>query len=1027
MRRAGFQVFPVDHQGNRFTPKVPTFTIDLSNPDEVKVAEQLLRFTKPSAVHFGLMCGTCSRARERALASHLRRQGAPEPVPLRDADHLFGRPNLRPLDQVKVDQANLIYKHAIRLLQICCELGCIVSVENPARSWLWPLLAILVKQTGDAAFISWYFSLTATMFDACMHGSSRNKSTTILGTAGVFDVLAVRCDGKHSHLPWSASKTDSNGWVFDTAAEAEYPNLLSQRLAACIVRCVPAEQLHVKLNTMRMTSLQVQGRQHKTMQQLIPDFVDFLWRDLDYKPQPNEKLLPPRTAGEENEVVLQSMQSMQVDNVDNLQSALVDKCDDKCKGNTVKVGVFMEPEQHMHEALQIEMLKLYKQRANELKEAEERLHESLPHHVQQVVTGKRLLLLEERLNATAFPDLQVLEDFKNGVDLVGEALFKEKLQPASMTVDQLEFSAKWHRSLTLSKPFTEQEREHADRLVALSEEEVQEKFLDGPFFSEDEVSSHLGTDNWTLTKRFLLLQGEELKERVIDDYKRSLVNAAFSSRSYLELQDVDILAALVTLVMKLVASGNIAAVELSDGMVLRAPLSKAVKAGTGFVGRCFDLSKAYKQIAVSSSSLRHAVLGARNSKGQWHMYTSQSLPFGAISSVYAFNKSARALQHLLLEDFSTVTTNYFDDYPTLDMGLAGDVTTGVVSQFFQLIGWRHAVSGKKATPFAPVFGALGVEFDLGKLQFGNFTVGNKPERLKRILRLVAKVVDDGRVSTADAASIHGLLNFASGFTLGKSLQTAAHGFSMLASGQLLSPQHLRDLCEHTSIILETITPRSVELPIQPTPIIVYTDGAFDETNATWGAIVLDPLSGKRLCFSGAVPDFLLGAWRNLIGEQLICQIEMYAVLCVRWKIRDMANRRRLLLFIDNEPCRFALVKGRSPSDPLFRMAHACACIEAVMPCFIWYERIASYCNPADLPSRMRTDEACRRWALENSGDIALPPELLTALADGVSFPRILSKERGAEWVIKGRGQAKDDNKKRLTKKPRPNRQAGQSS
>ena len=72
-------------------------------------------------------------------------------------------------------------------------LQCIVSIENPARSWLWPLLAPLVKQTANEGFINWYFSLEATMFDACMHGSLRNKSTTILGTPGVFNSLAVRC------------------------------------------------------------------------------------------------------------------------------------------------------------------------------------------------------------------------------------------------------------------------------------------------------------------------------------------------------------------------------------------------------------------------------------------------------------------------------------------------------------------------------------------------------------------------------------------------------------------------------------------------------------------------------------------------------------------------------------------------------------------------------------------------------------------------------------------------------------------
>ena len=1033
MKAAGLAVYPVDHLANRFTPKVPTFTIDLSDPGEVKVAEQLLRFTEPKAVHFGLMCGTCSRAREKSLALPLRQQGAPEPVPLRDAQHLMGRPHLKPHDKLKVQKANQIYRHAISLLMICFELGCIVSIENPARSWLWPLLAMLVKETQHTEFIRWYFSMQSTMFDSCMHGSSRAKSTTILGTEGVFESLGVRCDNSHPHQGWSATKTVHQGWIFDTAGEAEYPPLLSQRIAACIARQVPSECLHIQRTTMRLTSLKVQGRQHKTMTQLIPDFGSFFWAPLQYNPAKNEKCLPPKTAGEENEVE----EHMAENTEDNAASE-----------KNVKVGVFLEPEEHLRLAANLThpmdtnaiipdhlrkavfklltmepaerakhrlgMLKLYRDRAEELQKAEVELHASLPTHVQGVVKGKRILLFEERLRATNFPDLQVVTDFKQGVNLVGEEppspLFWERLQPATMTVEQLEGTAKLNRRLTMSRPLAEHEVPHADRLVELSQEEVDEHFLAGPFFSEDEVTAHLGSPDWTLTKRFLLLQGEDMKERVIDDYKRSHVNAAFSSRSYLELQDADVLAALITMVMQLIARGPSVQVLLQDGTMLEGILSKSVQHGVDVVGRCFDLSKAYKQIAVQEQSLKHAVLGARSASGKWHLYTSQSLPFGAVASVYAFNKSARALQHLLLEDFSIVTTNYFDDFPTIDLATGGDVTTGVVSQFFQLLGWRHAVSGKKAKPFESSFAALGVEYNLVQLTSGKFTVGNKPERLNRIQRLISQVAEDGKISPSLAASIHGLLNFASGFTLGKSLQMSAHGFSLLASGASMSPEALRQLCDHSTIILETLRPRCIELPVQNSPALIYTDGAYDADNATWGAIVVDQVTSTRLCFAGTVPDFLLAAWKHLVGDQLICQIEMFAVLCVRWKLRNLLANRRTILFIDNEPCRFALIKGRSSSDPLFRMSHACACVDAAMPCFIWYERVPSYSNPADLPSRRRELEACHRWSLSFAGDIALPPELLASIVDGVPFPELLSDNGDWIWVISQRGKAKDDNK-----------------
>jgi len=472
---------------------------------------------------------------------------------------LFGRPGLSPADKFKVDKANTIYRHALTLLVTCYMLQCIVSIENPARSWLWPLLALLVKQTANEGFINWYFSLEATMFDACMHGSLRNKSTTILGTPGVFNSLAVRCNRSHSHEPWSAKKLEDHRWIFDTAAEAEYPAVLARRLAACILQKLEAGPTFLNLKQLRLDSLQAQGRQHRALQQLVPDFEAFLWRSPSIPLAKNEKPLPPKTAGEELEVA----------------------DEDPAHEGAVKVGVWMEPEAHIARALQLwhpmdstivlpdslmkalfamvtkepaaiarvrlEMLKLYRDRAANLQAAEADLHKKLPAHVQGVVKGKRLLLFEERLRANSFSDLQVMHDFLEGVDLVGEepmsALYKEKLQPATMTVEQLNMSAPLHRKLVIGRPLADHEKEHADRLVELSQEEVEESFLRGPFFSEDEVSAELGTQNWTLTKRFLLVQGDDGKERIIDDYRRSHVNAAFASRSYLELQDVDVLAA----------------------------------------------------------------------------------------------------------------------------------------------------------------------------------------------------------------------------------------------------------------------------------------------------------------------------------------------------------------------------------------------------------------------------------------------------------------------------------------------------
>ena len=62
--------------------------------------------------------------------------------------------------------------------------------------------------------------------------------------------------------------------------------------------------------------------------------------------------------------------------------------------------------------------------------------------------------------------------------------------------------------------------------------ELDAGFLKGPFESEAGVSEFLGCNDWSLSQRFLLLQGAELKPRVIDNLKESAVNAAFGSTSY---------------------------------------------------------------------------------------------------------------------------------------------------------------------------------------------------------------------------------------------------------------------------------------------------------------------------------------------------------------------------------------------------------------------------------------------------------------------------------------------------------------
>ena len=93
------------------------------------------------------------------VAQKLRDQGAPQPPPLRDADRLFGLDNLTQTEQIRVRLANEIYRTAVTIMECCFKANAFVILENPTRSWLWAILAALVKQSPNQALRDWYFQM----------------------------------------------------------------------------------------------------------------------------------------------------------------------------------------------------------------------------------------------------------------------------------------------------------------------------------------------------------------------------------------------------------------------------------------------------------------------------------------------------------------------------------------------------------------------------------------------------------------------------------------------------------------------------------------------------------------------------------------------------------------------------------------------------------------------------------------------------------------------------------------------------
>ena len=320
-----------------------------------------------------------------------------------------------------------------------------------------------------------------------------------------------------------------------------------------------------------------------------------------------------------------------------------------------------------------------------------------------------------------------------------------------------------------------------------------------------------------------------------------------------------------------------------------------------------------------------------------------------------------------------MVANYFDDYPMAFRATATSVDKAALS-LLTLLGWSHAQTGKKGAPFSQTAVVLGASFNVSALNAGKLTVENKPERLERIVKLVKEFMQsEGRKSLA--SSIHGLLNYASGFVLGLALKMYTNVFAGLAAGTLALEEHVNRRLDELLELLPRQCPRCIQISTDERPCVIYTDGAFEASCATWGYVFLDPASNHRVCKHGWVPNHLRDFWLRTVGEQIIAQTEMYAVVCAFWDLQERMLDRRVLLFIDNESCRFALIKRASRSSAVLDMLKVIGELEAGAKAFVWFERVASFTNPADWPSRLDSASLPGELGVKDGGRLDLPEEV----------------------------------------------------
>ena len=602
-----------------------------------------------------------------------------------------------------------------------------------------------------------------------------------------------------------------------------------------------------------------------------------------------------------------------------------------------------------------------------------------------VLKGKRLELLREILVQADYPDLQIVSDIANGLPVVGpmpgSGVFPEKVRAASITPQQLRSSSKWTRAAILSKV-----RASKDPAVdqAVWDESLKEEangWTSGPF-SEEQITAQLG-ELWIASRRFGLKQGT--KVRAIDDYTESQANSTVSMFEKLELMGVDDLVAVVKIAAESVSPTGQVCVELDSGEQLRGDLPEGVSVAQArsWAGKTVDLKAAYRQLPTRPSEAWASVIAVYNPlQKNTGLFIQHALPFGAVGSVSGFDREARALWAAVSFWLRLSWTNFYDDYPTVELEANATQADIAIRAMLMILGWTMTTDPSKCKAFEKVFDVLGVSVDLSLVPAGKVVVRNKVTRVETICEQIAGVEAEGFMSAPLAAEVRGKCQFAANQLFGR---VAAGPLSVLsehqhkAKSKVLSLQ-VKEALARLKSLLKAGKPRELRFLGETRPVLVFSDGACegqDRALVTVGAVIIDTASKECLMFGLMLTRKLVDEWKAEGKIQTIGQAELVPVLITRENFQPLLRHRRVCFFLDNDSARMALIKGCSPSQASNRIVAAVVESEISSQCWSWYGRVPSPSNPGDGPSRLRLKPAAENCYAKNV-EVGQPPQSVYA-------------------------------------------------
>ena len=576
-------------------------------------------------------------------------------------------------------------------------------------------------------------------------------------------------------------------------------------------------------------------------------------------------------------------------------------------------------------ATRTEQLRKWVGRVQDLVPVEKAIKQRMDSNCARVLQSKRLAVFKELLEASHHKDETIVADIAEGFKLSGpipaSGVYRAKRTSATLTTAALRKAAHVLRRGILHSTKSSGDAELDQATIEATRDELRRGWLFGPVEEKDLPEGAV------VTRRFGIRQGG--KCRPIDNYLESGVNATTSASDTITVHSADVLAAALS---------------------YRIHKLRTLRRSSRLVARAWDLSKAYKNLALHPDSVSDAFLAVWNpDTKRTEVYGQLVLPFGARSSVHSFCRTSLGIWIIGVSVFMLHWGVYFDDFIGSEEPCLAKLFELCADGLFMLLGW--ATSSDKASKFDTIAQVLGLKINLAEASLGFIHFENTEHRREQLIITIDGIIEASFLSRKDGERLRGRLQFAEQQISGKRAGLAFKEVSKHVSngGGRLGPGTLSAL----SFLKEHVASAPARCIADRSCFTwhLYVDASNDDSKSGIGGILIAETGAFIGHFSEYLDEPTLADLNTSGSENPIFELECFAIWCGVCTWASLFRHCHLIVFTDNDGALHSMINGRSENDSGGRIVSATHNFLDNHFIHPWFERVNTSSNLSDFPSR----------------------------------------------------------------------------